>query len=58
MDFSPLFQANQTSKLFENHDCETDCDLFEQCKRKYAEGTVIKCMFFGNKKNFVNATKN
>lgn len=57
MDFSPLFQANQTSKLFENHDCETDCDLSEQCKRKYAEGTVIRCMFFGNKKNFGTITK-
>lgn len=57
MDFSPLFQSSEANQWAENHDCQLDCGLFEQCKRKYAEGAVIRCMFFGNKKNFGTITK-
>lgn len=58
MDFSPLFQSSKTNQFDKKHDCQSDCNLFEQCKRNYVQGAVIRCMFFGNKKNFGNITKN
>ena len=40
-----------------NHDCKVDCNLFEKCKAAYLKGSVIKCLHFGNKKNFSGLKK-
>lgn len=40
-----------------NHDCKVDCNLFEKCKASYLKGSVIKCLHFGNKKNFSGLKK-
>ncbi len=45
-------QLVDTDDVIHNHDCERDCALFEKCKIRYLDGDVIKCMHFGNEKNF------
>ena len=43
--------------VIRNHDCEKDCALFEKCKIIYLNRDVIKCMHFGNEKNFEGLKK-
>ena len=38
--------------VIRSHDCEKDCALFEKCKIIYLDMEIIKCMHFGNQKNF------
>lgn len=45
-------QLVDTDDIIHNHDCERDCALFEKCKIRYLDGDLIKCMHFGNEKNF------
>lgn len=50
-------QLVDTDDIIHNHDCERDCALFEKCKIRYLDGDVIKCMHFGNEKNFEGLKK-
>lgn len=46
-----IVQGKELEK-FQKYDCRIDCSSFEKCKREYLNGGVIKCVYYGNKKNF------
>ena len=52
-----LIPVKDGDDIIHNHDCEKDCALFEKCKIRYLDGDVIKCMHFGNEKNFEGLKK-
>lgn len=52
-----IMQDKEIEEAIQNHDCEIDCTLYKKCKANYLNGAVIKCLHFGNEKNFGNSKK-
>lgn len=52
-----FMQSESLKEVIKNHDCKKDCNLLEKCRLEYLNGSVIKCLYFGNGKNFGDLKK-